>query len=571
MKNKVNQSLSSLKWSQGILGKHKVSIINLMILQIAISLMVTLYPMITLSLLNAIQAKNKELFSQRIILFSVFFLCQITLGLMNRIYTEKVRISIDIAFKQRFLGSWLKREDIVSSRFHSGDIMTRMTTDITNITDGFISVLPYLLAVTIRLMTTIILLYLLVPSLSILMMVGGLCLLGASFFVKKRMKGLHKEVNKTEGIFRSYLLEIFRNPILIKSFSIEKFVLRSSEHLLGDYQKTALTRNFFNSINQFVVGFSFSLALVSGALISGLGIMNGHLSLGVYIAVAQLIAQIMGPLTGVASFVSRYFNMTASIERLQEVNPFLDEKEIVFDDQEALRLKPPREIHFHQLSFCYEDDFTKVFEKFSVDIQSGKHTAIIGSSGGGKSTFLKILTGVYQPQGGEIILDYEDKTLVIDERLQGEYRRLFAFVPQGNALMSGSIRNCVTLGNEHFDDDKVWEVLDIACALEYVQKLPKGLDTVIEEAGSSLSEGQLQRLAIARALYANRPFLVLDESTSGLDMATEKKLLYNLSQLKDITIIVVTHRMEVLEICENTIDFNVIHKESVNESIKSIE
>lgn len=550
MEDNEKKKFGTVGWMRRVLSTYRWSILNLMLLQTGVAFIITLYPMMTLRVLNGIERRNMMEFQRTILYFSLFFLVQLLLGWMTRIYTEKVRLSIEIFLKQRFLKGWLSKENLSVHKFHSGDLMTRITADIQTVTEGVISVIPHLLSVAVRIFITIVFMHLLIPKLSYLMVAGGILLFSGSLIVKKGMKRLHKKTSEADARFRSFLQEAFQNPVLIQSFAMENYVIEKSQSLLDSYKKEALRRNQFQSLNQFVIGFAFSFAILTGATLSGIGIIRGEFSLGTYIAVAQLIGQLMGPLTGLANFIAKYFSMTASMERLQEVNP--RQEEAGFEKREEGSV--PSRIRFSEVSFGYKKG-KEILSQFCFQLEKGRHIGIIGHSGVGKSTFLKLLIGVYQEDSGTVWLEYEDEVEERKKENLPRYRRLFAYVPQGNGFMSGTIRESITLGRGN-QEKKIWESLHLACAAEFVEGLEKGLDALLEEAGKSLSEGQLQRLSIARALYADRPFLVLDEATSALDIETEKRVLQNLSQQKDRTMVIVTHRRKALEVCDEILNLD---------------
>ena len=236
--------------------------------------------------------------------------------------------------------------------------------------------------------------------------------------------------------------------------------------------------------------------------------------------------------------------MLASVERLIEV------EKVNVDTYDECVNNSFDYIELKNVNFLYDRE--EVLEDFNFKLNKGETVAFVGPSGCGKSTVLKILLSLYPISDG-------NKTICIDGNtyeLTSSYRKLFSYVPQGNQLMSGTIKDVVCFSND-FVENKVWQALDIACASEFVRKLPDGLDTVLKEQGTGISEGQMQRLAIARAIYSNREILLLDEATSALDVNTEKEVLNNLKNIKDMSVIIVTHRLEALSICNRIIEFKV--------------
>lgn len=204
-------------------------------------------------------------------------------------------------------------------------------------------------------------------------------------------------------------------------------------------------------------------------------------------------------------------------------------------------------------AFSYDKDGDKVLEDFSIELKKGEFVAFTGPSGCGKSTVFKLLMSLYRLDGGfAYVLDKKGERY----SLNSTWRGLFSYVPQGNMLMSGTIREALTFGDSSIGDEQIWSVLDIAVA-DFVRELPEGLDSCLGEGGYGLSEGQMQRISIARAILSNRPILLLDEATSALDMETEKKLLENLRSMTDRTLVIITHREAALEFCDKTIEFEV--------------
>nr|MCR5207010.1 ATP-binding cassette domain-containing protein [Eubacterium sp.] len=247
--------------------------------------------------------------------------------------------------------------------------------------------------------------------------------------------------------------------------------------------------------------------------------------------------------------VPQYFTLLASAERLMELEQLPDEAEA---DTEAVNPEEVyaslKEISFENISFSYDRDI--ILDNTSLRVKKGDFIAIMGISGIGKSTLLKLLLGVFKVQDGEIKLICEDGEIPVSY----ETRRLFSYVPQGNFLLSGTLRENLTFINSGAGDEEIAEAIRISCADEFIKTLPDGLETVIGERGIGLSEGQLQRLAIARSLLSNSPIILLDEATSALDEATEKRFLTNLKELNNKTCIIVSHKKAALEICNKHIE-----------------
>ena len=304
-----------------------------------------------------------------------------------------------------------------------------------------------------------------------------------------------------------------------------------------------------------------------GACYCAWGILNNTVTYGTLTAVMQLMSQIQAPFANISGLLPRYYAVIASAERLMEVELFNEDytgKVRCREEISKLYKEQLMGVGLHHADFTYNpaggvtDENNKanmpvVLHGVNLEIRKGEYVAFTGHSGCGKSTVLKLLMSMYPLDGGtKSILCRGGKVIP----LTAEYRRLFAYVPQGNQLMTGTIREIVAFADEgEPDETRIENALWIACADEFIDELENGIDTQLGERGTGLSEGQMQRIAIARALYSEAPILLLDEATSALDAATEEKLLFNLRNLTDKTVIIVTHRTAALDICDRVLDF----------------
>ena len=286
------------------------------------------------------------------------------------------------------------------------------------------------------------------------------------------------------------------------------------------------------------------------------------MSYGTLTAVMQLIGQIQGPFVNISGYLPRFYAMTASAERLMEIEAFADDETARgADDVYDYYLESFTALGLRDASFTYEsgDGSPVVLDGVSVEIKKGEYVAFTGHSGCGKSTVLKLRMCMYPLDSGERYITGTEGETALD----ASWRRLFAYVPQGNALMNGTIREVVSFADPDatHDEDRLRRALEISCADEFVYDL----DAVLGERGSGLSEGQTQRLAIARAVFSDCPVLLLDESTSALDEVTEQRLLQNLRAMTDMTVVIVTHRKAALSICDRVLRFTEAGVEDVTE------
>lgn len=292
----------------------------------------------------------------------------------------------------------------------------------------------------------------------------------------------------------------------------------------------------------------------------GYGILQGRISYGTFMAVTRLLGQVQGPFADLSGLVPQYYAMLASAERLMEAERFADDGDglpVPRDEAARFYREEFQSIGVRNASFSYEtapgeDGASVVIDRLDLEIHKGEYVAFTGHSGCGKSTLLKLFMCLYPLDKGERYLRTDRGEEIA---LTSAWRSLFAYVPQGNQLMSGSIREIVAFGQPEAmkEEERLEKALKIACADDFVSEMEQGIDTMLGERGSGLSEGQMQRIAIARALFSDRPVLILDEATSSLDEVTEKRLLENLRQMTDKTVLIITHRPAALEICDREI------------------
>ena len=291
----------------------------------------------------------------------------------------------------------------------------------------------------------------------------------------------------------------------------------------------------------FNLGYIFALAYGSYQLLHGLDYGN-------LVAMLQLVSQIQYPFSSLSGMLPKYFALLASAERIIELDNIKDEFEKNNQDIDVKSTyKNLNSIEFKDITFGYDRDV--ILDDTSLTVNKGDFVAIMGISGIGKSTLLKLLLGVFNVDNGTITLDVNGKEIPVDCHT----RKLFSYVPQGNFLLSGTIKDNLKFINSNATDEEIEKAVKISCSDQFVYDLPDGLETVIGERGIGLSEGQLQRLAIARSILSKSPIMLLDEATSALDEATELRFLKNLKEMQDKTCIIVSHKTAALEICNKHI------------------
>lgn len=498
-----------------------------------------------------INAATEEHSMERVIQCAIGFLILITvqliLNLVSASFADRCKARIEVTLRKHILDSVIKKDYQGVTKYHTGEIQNRMTNDVTTISEGFTSILPDLIYFVVKLVCAFIYLVVIDKFFTLVFVVGGFAVLIFSLMFKKIVKKLHKKVQESEGTVRSFIQEILTSLLVIKSFNVENKVEKEAEDLMELNYRTKMKRRMFSIMARAGVSASFNLGYVFALAYGAYRLVNG-IDYGTVVSMLQLVNQIQQPFASLSNMLPNYFALLASAERIIELDKINDEFEHNNSDINAIDTYDKlKSINFENITFGYDRDV--ILDNTSLKIDKGDFVAIMGISGIGKSTLLKLLLGVFRIDSGSITLDVGDEAIPVDCHT----RKMFSYVPQGNFLLSGSIRDNLTFINSDVTDEEIKEAVRISCADQFVYDLPQQLDTVIGEHGIGLSEGQLQRLAIARSILSKSPIMLLDEATSALDEATELRFLKNLKEMQDKTCIIVSHKTAALEICNKHI------------------
>ena len=498
-----------------------------------------------------INAATEEHSMERVIQCAIGFLILITvqliLNLVSASFADRCKARIEVTLRKHILDSVIKKDYQGVTKYHTGEIQNRMTNDVTTISEGFTSILPDLIYFVVKLVCAFIYLVVIDKFFTLVFVVGGFAVLIFSLMFKKIVKKLHKKVQESEGTVRSFIQEILTSLLVIKSFNVENKVEKEAEDLMELNYRTKMKRRMFSIMARAGVSASFNIGYVFALAYGAYRLVNG-IDYGTVVSMLQLVNQVQQPFASLSNMLPKYFGLLASAERIIEVDKINDEFEHNNSDINAIDTYDKlKSIDFENITFGYDRDV--ILDNTSLKIDKGDFVAIMGISGIGKSTLLKLLLGVFRIDSGSITLDAGNETIPVDCHT----RKMFSYVPQGNFLLSGSIRDNLTFINSDVTDEEIKEAVRISCADQFVYDLPQQLDTVIGEHGIGLSEGQLQRLAIARSILSKSPIMLLDEATSALDEATELRFLKNLKEMQDKTCIIVSHKTAALEICNKHI------------------
>lgn len=500
---------------------------------------------------NIINAATKEHSLDRVVHFTICFLIlamvQLLLTLVSRSFTERCKARIEVTLRKYILDIVMRKDYQSVTKYHTGEIQNRMTSDVTTISDGFTTIVPNLVNFVVRLVCAFIYLVALDKSFTFVFLIGGILVFVCSFLFRKVLKRLHKSVQESEGRVRSFIQEILTSLLVVKSFNVEEKVSDEADELMEVNYKTKMKRRMFGILSSATMSATFNLGYIFALAYGSYQLLHG-LDYGNLVAMLQLVSQIQYPFSSLSGMLPKYFALLASAERIIELDNIKDEFE---KNNQDIDVKSTYEslnsIEFRDITFGYDRDV--ILDDTSLTVNKGDFVAIMGISGIGKSTLLKLLLGVFNVDNGTITLDVNGKEIPVDCHT----RKLFSYVPQGNFLLSGTIKDNLKFINSNATDEEIEKAVKISCSDQFVYDLPDGLETVIGERGIGLSEGQLQRLAIARSILSKSPIMLLDEATSALDEATELRFLKNLKEMQDKTCIIVSHKTAALEICNKHI------------------
>ena len=430
------------------------------------------------------------------------------------------------------------------SRYHSGDILNRLTSDVDVVVSSSVSIIPSVVSTVAKITAGIGAMIFMNPIIAAVILVLGITVPAIGRAINKKYKYMHKECQRTEGKTRSFMQECFENIVVIKSFASEKPFVKRLTVFMEDNFRLKIKRTGISVLASIFLYTFFTAGYYAVLLWGAGGLAAGTLTYGTLMAFLQLISQLRAPLQNVSGILPQYYSALASAERLIELEKTEDEKPPL-EKESADRLKDNFEsLEINGLCFGYGRE--AVIENCSFKIEKNKITAVTGESGSGKSTLFKLILGLYSPTAGSITVNGK---IPVDASVRG----LFAYVPQGNMVLSGTVKDNITLCNPDVDEERLINAAKAAEIYDYISSLPDGFDTVLSERGAGLSEGQIQRISIARALLTEAPVLLLDEATSALDETTETRVLENIKAMSAKTVVFITHRNTSLKVCDRII------------------
>lgn len=502
---------------------------------------------------TAVEHFQGDLQRQRIISLAIIFtlvsLSRPILTAIKSYMQSRMAVSMTNSLRQRLFDEMLKTEVDVGRKYHSGDMINRMESDVSAVTNAFCAAVPNLFWAGLQFAAAFACVLYVDLRLSLILVVLLPIAAPAGKFIMKKVRKLTLRIKSSDSRIQSHIQESIQHHTLLRTLEYTD----GSSQMLGELQDENYSRNLkrigFSIIARVLMSLAFTLGYLVAFLWGVRGLSTGVVTYGVMTAILQLVGQLQRPLLLASENLPSLLHCTASIDRLMELEDLPKE-----EAEDALMLGAPAGVRVRNLSFQYPDGEEKVIDNLSFDFKPGSRIAITGRTGIGKTTLLKLILALSRPTSGSIEL-YDSETSV---PVSVKTRCNFAYIPQGNTLFSGTVRENLLMGDRNADEERMKEVLHLAAA-DFVMDLPEGLDTICSEAGGGLSEGQAQRIAVARGLLRPGSIVLLDEFSSALDPATEQEMLSRLTAKDGLcagkTMIFITHRESILNFCDSELKF----------------
>lgn len=479
-------------------------------------------------------------------LMGVFVLCDFGVSIASVWVRNILGIKAQNRMQQHMLDRILRSEWRGRDSMHSGDVLNRLELDVRTVVEFLTETMPNTLSVVALFLGSFFYLFSMDAMLAVVIVIMLPLFMLVSRLYVGRMRSLTRNVRNCDSRVQSVLQETIQNRMLIKTLEKDDAMVERLEATQSELRHNVVRRTAFSLFSSFVLNFGFAAGYLIAFLWGAIRMYGHTLSFGGMTAFLQLVARIQGPARNLTKLVPQFVSVLTAAERLMELeeNPLEEQGaplHVAADGGVGVR--------FENVAYAYADGEREIMNNFSFDFTPGSCTAVLGETGTGKTTLVRMILALIRPDSGRAVI-YNGRGE--SYQLSSLTRCNFVYVPQGNTLLSGTIRDNLRLGNLSATDDDMLNALHRACA-DFVCELPDGLDTVCSESGGGLSEGQAQRIAIARALLRDGSVMLFDEATSSLDPDTERRLLANLLADRQRTIIFVTHRMAVVDYCDRVL------------------
>jgi len=436
------------------------------------------------------------------------------------------------------------------SRYRSGDLLSRLAGDVDTIAGSLISIIPNVIVSVAQLTIILFILLYYDPMLALIGLISGLLSLLSTVFFRKRFTLYQEQLRQSHSEYFSFLQETMSSVGVIKTFQLESPNNARFREIRDKRMDLVLRSARLSNLMQVMMRLVYSVGYVITFSWCAYRLHQSDYPYGIMTLFLTLTGQLQSSIRSLGSALPQFYSLMVSAKRLYQISELEHEDYTGSDSQPTAVSLRVSDVYFH---YEDEDDHRHVLRNLNLSIPAGSRVGIVGASGAGKTTFIRLLLALLKPVNGT--LEYIDEN-GNTELASPASRRFISYVPQGNTLLPGSVRANLQAGNPDATEEQMWQALETADAADFLRKSPQGLDTVLAHSAGGLSEGQAQRISIARALLRNKPVLILDEATSALDEATEAKIFQQISSLEGKTCFIITHRRSMLHYCDRllTID-----------------
>lgn len=474
---------------------------------------------------------------------ALLVLCGFALRICSIWVRNILGIKAQNRMQQRMLDRILRSEWTGKESHHSGDVLNRLEQDVGTVVSFLTETIPNTISVVAMFVGAFLYLFSMDKVLAFVIVgIIPVFVLLSKLYIGQ-MRRLTRQVRDSDSKVQSVLQETIQHRMLIKTLESDSVMVDRLESTQSELRHRVVKRTAFSVVSNFILNAGFSVGYLIAFLWAALRMADQTLTFGGMTAFLQLVNRIQGPARDLTRLAPVFVGVFTAAERLMEL-----EENPLEEQGDPIPLTAPCGVRLEHITYAYDDGDSNVIEQLDFDFYPGSCTAVLGETGAGKTTLIRLILALLHPNEGKVILYNQQE----QKELSPLMRCNFVYVPQGNTLMSGTIRDNLRLGKLNATEEEIKAALEMSCA-SFVMELPDGLDTVCTEAGGGLSEGQAQRISIARALLRNRPIMLFDEATSALDPETERQLLHNILSHHDKTVIFITHRPAVVDYCDQTL------------------
>ena len=525
----------TLKFITNNIKGSKKKVLILSIVQTLLGVLTVAFSFMLKPVINALEDKNNDLLIRNVIILASIAVVLIILQIFYRLYYEVSYIDIENRLKNNLFKTILNKDYQEIKNTHDEEWIHRLTSDTAVVANSILSILPSLCRMVVQLVLALAAIIVLFPVFGLSLLPFIVLVILITYFMRKRLKAYHHLAQEKDGKAKVFLSESLQGLAIVHSFVKEDVFAKKNEQNLEEYKKARLKRNTFNvlcSVGFIVVYYAFYILAI---IFCGQKIIAGDMTIGFLSAIVALLSQLTGPLGNITSIIPKYYSLIASGERLRMENN-QDVTYLSKDEIDNFYNNEFKSLSINNVSYSYLDKYgnkVEALKNFNLNINKNEKILIKGHSGGGKSTLFKLILSLLTPESGELLIN--------EEPLSKRYEKLFAYVPQDNLLMEGTIKEVVTLFDDNPNNELFNKALDISESSSFVNALANKGDTYLNEKGSGLSLGEMERIAIARAIYSDSPILLLDECSASLDSNTEAKVMSNILNMQNKTIILISH------------------------------